>query len=116
MLIDNNAIVFIDRWLDANVSEQYKQQPLAQDWARVVKAFEEKGEAVEALVGMTGQNPRKGYTHSQTDLLAEMADWALTAIFGIQHFTKDIHGTEYILQQRLAYRVEKARIVGQREL
>ena len=64
-MIDNlNDLAKIVEWmdndLDGAVAEKYKGQPLAQDWARVAKLSEEVGEAIDALIGITGQNPRKG--------------------------------------------------------
>ncbi|WP_198541291.1 MazG-like family protein, partial [Parafrankia soli] len=47
---------------------------------QALKVVEELGEAVAALIGMTGQNPRKGVTHTQADLLGELYDVALTAL------------------------------------
>ena len=82
-------ITEIDSWLDENVSTEYKDQPLAQHWARVAKAGEEAGEAVDALIAWTGQNPRKERRDEAFDeLLDELADVALTAIYGMTHFTK----------------------------
>jgi len=89
-----------DAHLDRNVSQPYKDQPLAQDWARVAKAAEEVGEAIDALIGFTGQNPRKGYYGSQDDLLKELADGALSCIYAIQHFTKDAPTTMRTLMGR----------------
>ena len=79
----------VDEWLDSDVSPGYQEQPLAQDWARVAKVCEEAGEAIDALIGCTGQNPRKGYYGEPDDLLAELADVAVTGMFAIQHFTKN---------------------------
>lgn len=95
-----HTITQVDAALDENVSPIYKEQPLAQDWARVAKAKEEKGEAIAALIGWTGQNPRKGYTHNLDDLLSELADWALTGMYAIQHFTKDSGKTWRIIEER----------------
>lgn len=80
----------MDEWLDGNVSAAYQDQPLAQDWARVAKVAEELGEAIAVLISITRQNPRKqdqGYTAQ--DLVTELADVALTAMYAIQHFRKD---------------------------
>jgi hypothetical protein len=48
----------VDLWLDSDVSPVYKEQPLAQDWARICKETEEKGESIAELILATGQNPR----------------------------------------------------------
>ena len=58
-----------------------------EDSMRVMKVGEEFGEAIEAYIGMTGQNPRKGVTHSPEDLLSELADVAITAMCAMVHFS-----------------------------
>jgi hypothetical protein len=98
--IDWQTIHYVDEWLDAEVSEPYKQQPLAQDWARIGKVIEELGESISALIGATGQNPRKGTTHSQEDVLGEVADSVMTGILAIQHFTKNTSETRRILMEK----------------
>lgn len=79
----------IDRWLDEEVDSEYKAQPMAQDWARISKVSEELGEAIQAFIGLTGQNPRKRKTHTLEEVIEELADTALTAILAMQHFYKD---------------------------
>jgi hypothetical protein len=46
--------------------------------------------------------PRKDVYGDLDDLLGELADVALTGIFAIQHFTKDIEATRRVVQTRLA--------------
>lgn len=94
----------IDEWLDSGVSDRYQREPLAQHWARVAKVNEEAGEAIEALIAWTGQNPRKPQRdEAREELLGELADVALTAILGMQHFVKDADETLVILWTRLAF-------------
>lgn len=45
----------------------------------IMKIAEELGEAVQAHIGVTGQNPRKGVYGSREDVLKELADVILTA-------------------------------------
>lgn len=90
----------MDAWLDENCGQAYKDQPLAQDWARVAKGAEELGEAIDALIGITEQNPRKGMYGTRDDLLIELADQCLTGIYAIQHFTKDTDATWFIVTNR----------------
>jgi NTP pyrophosphatase (non-canonical NTP hydrolase) len=74
----------ITAWLDkSNPSGPHE------DSMRVLKLTEEAGEAAAAYIGMVGQNPRKGVTHTQDDLLKELADVAITALCAMQHFTQD---------------------------
>lgn len=103
MYLDIADIEIIDLWLDDKVSPIYKEQPLAQDWARVCKGDEEKGESIAELILATGQNPRKPQDPEANErLLKELADRAITNILAIQHFTKDAFKTEQIVQDKLA--------------
>lgn len=74
----------ITAWLD----ESNPTNP-HEDSMRVLKLVEEAGEAAAAYIGMAGQNPRKGVTHTQDDLLKELADVAITALCAMQHFTQN---------------------------
>ncbi|MGH3648785.1 MAG: MazG-like family protein [Micromonosporaceae bacterium] len=56
---------------------------------RVLKVVEESGEAAAAWIGVTGQNPRKGYTHSYADVAAELADVAFAALVAIESLNGD---------------------------
>jgi hypothetical protein len=101
----------VDLWLDAEVAGEYAAQPLGQDWARVAKTAEEVGEAIAALIAMTGQNPRKGVCGTLDDLLGELGDTAVTAIFAIQHFTKNEAETGAVVvaaMEKAGARAEKA--------
>lgn len=96
------CIEMMDAYLDCNASQPYKDQPLAQDWARVAKVTEEAGEAVAELISYTGQNPRKPQRpEAREALLEELADVVLTAIEGIQHFTKDVASTRKVIDDKL---------------
>jgi hypothetical protein len=110
MITDLAGIAKMDAWLDDNVSDEYKRQPLAQDWARVCKVAEELGETIQKLIGATGQNPRKGIVNDMDDMLDEMADTLITGILCIQHFTKDADQTMTLIQDRWIYRKIKAGI------
>jgi len=79
----------VDEWLDDAVSQEYKDQPLAQDWARISKIGEELGEAIDAFILYTGQNPRKQSTELLDDTLLELADVVMTGILAMLHLTKD---------------------------
>lgn len=105
-------IHIVDRWLDSEVAAGYQAQPLAQDWARVAKAGEEVGEAIDALIGFTGQNPRKGAYGSLDDLLEELGDVAVTGMFAIQHFTKDTAWTASVIATALEKAAARAAKAG----
>jgi NTP pyrophosphatase (non-canonical NTP hydrolase) len=108
-----NELEQLDTWLDSRVSEQYLKHPLAQDWARISKIGEEYGEAVQAFIGYTGQNPRKGFTHDYEDVINELADTLFTALLAIQHMTKDIDTTRTMIEKRWEYRMFKVGLANQ---
>jgi NTP pyrophosphatase (non-canonical NTP hydrolase) len=95
------AVTEINNWIDGDIPPTYKEQPLAQHWARIAKLQEEAGEVVDAFIRLTGQNPRKGKTENWGEFLDELADVAATAILAIQHFTGDWTETEQILWDKL---------------
>ena len=101
----------LDQSIDDGAGPAYHEQPLAQDWARVGKVQEEAGEAVDALIGVTAQNSRKGQYGSMDHLLDELADVATTGVYAIQHFTKDIARTRAILLARAEHHAERVGIV-----
>ncbi len=74
----------ITAWLD----ESNPDSP-HEDSMRVLKLLEESGEAAAAYINMVGQNPRKGVTNTQDDLLKELADVAITVLCAMQHFTRN---------------------------
>lgn len=101
----------ITGWLDdANPDSAHE------DSMRVLKLTEEAGEAAAAYIGMVGQNPRKGVTHTREQFLDELADVAITALCAIQHFTKDVGGTRAVLAAKLAGIIERAGIPTQAEI
>ncbi|MEU5429967.1 hypothetical protein AB0H73_30840 [Streptomyces olivoreticuli] len=54
---------------------------------RLLKVSEEAGEAAAAYIGMTGQNPRKGTTHTPADLADELCDVIIAAAVALHAFT-----------------------------
>ncbi|MFB7939200.1 MazG-like family protein [Streptomyces sp. NPDC056049] len=56
---------------------------------RVLKLSEEVGEAAQAVIGATGQNPRKGTSHSWADVEAELCDVVITAMVALRTLTPD---------------------------
>jgi NTP pyrophosphatase (non-canonical NTP hydrolase) len=60
---------------------------------RIAKIAEESGEAVQAWIGVVGQNPRKGVTHTVLDVAGELADVAFTALVAIESLGLDARAT-----------------------
>jgi NTP pyrophosphatase (non-canonical NTP hydrolase) len=71
-------------WLDEHNGASHTELSL-----RILKIVEEAGEAAAAWIGTTGQNPRKGITHTTADVAAELADVALTALTAIASLGHD---------------------------
>lgn len=110
-MIDHEIVQIVDAWIDANVGRAYQADSLGQDWARIAKVNEEIGEAIAEFILLTGQNPRKPQDTSPERVrafLLEMADAAMTIVYGMQHFTKDVLLTEYYLSQAQAKHFERA--------
>ncbi|MFI2409774.1 MazG-like family protein [Streptomyces sp. NPDC018947] len=55
----------------------------------VLKLSEEVGEVAEAVIGATGQNPRKGLSHTWDDVEAELCDVAITAMVALRMLTPE---------------------------
>lgn len=73
---------------------------------RIMKVGEEFGEAVQAWIGYTGQNPRKGETHDLKDVVDELADVALSALVAIDSVGGDSQGAMARCTQRVLGRLE----------
>jgi NTP pyrophosphatase (non-canonical NTP hydrolase) len=71
-------------WLD-----EHNGRDRAELAARILKVTEEAGEAGAAWIGATGQNPRKGATHTYDDVCAELADVAMAALVAIDSLNGD---------------------------
>lgn len=74
----------VSRWIDEHNAHR---TPLEQLLLRMVKIPEEKGEMASEVIGMTGQNPRKGITSDIDKVIDEALDWAVTALGIVEHAT-----------------------------
>jgi NTP pyrophosphatase (non-canonical NTP hydrolase) len=93
------AIVETSQMLDAS----YEGKGLCReaiDRRRIDKLAEEVGEVVEAYGGYVGENPRKGVTHSLSDVLAELLDVAACALGAYEHLT-DHKGSSLDMLERM---------------
>ncbi len=100
------AIAAITAWLDSSNPPSDRESAM-----RIMKLSEEIGEVVGAYIGMVGQNPRKGVTHTLDDVLNELADVAGTALCAIQYFTRDATATRGIVMSSLARVMDRSGIV-----
>lgn len=72
-------------WLDAANGRDDQELTL-----RILKVTEEAGEAAGAWIGALGTNPRKGTTHTRTDVAAELADVVITALVAMHSLDVDV--------------------------
>lgn len=84
----------LSRWVD----DANRTRGEALTWHRVAKVAEEAGEALSALLGVTGQNPRKGVTHEVDDVVEELLDTAIAALGAVEHLRGN---TGYALHELL---------------
>ncbi|WP_037669234.1 MazG-like family protein [Streptomyces griseus] len=56
---------------------------------RILKLSEEAGEVAEAVIGATGQNPRKGTSHTWEDVQSELCDVVITALVALRTLTPE---------------------------
>lgn len=75
---------------------------------RLLKVTEEAGEAAQAYIGFTGQNPRKGITHDRGDVADELCDVIVTAMVALHSFT-EMPGSYFSEHtDRLVYRIRES--------
>ncbi|CAL9434459.1 MULTISPECIES: MazG-like family protein [Streptomyces] len=80
-----NTIDDLWKWLQADQPVGGREGLLL----RMLKLSEEVGEVAEAVIGATGQNPRKGVTHTWDDVEAELCDVVITAMVALRTLTPE---------------------------
>ncbi|WP_434481531.1 MazG-like family protein [Streptomyces sp. NBC_01281] len=79
------AIDRLHGWLTANRAHGGREGLLL----RVLKLSEEVGEVAQAVIGATGQNPRKGVSHTWDDVRSELCDVMITAMVALRELAPD---------------------------
>lgn len=87
----DDALMELSQWIDEHNADKDSE---AQTWGRLSKVAEECGEVINAWIGVTNQNPRKGVYATRDDVVKELLDVALTALCAVVHLTNDEHATE----------------------
>ncbi|MGW0532978.1 MazG-like family protein [Streptomyces sp. NPDC003032] len=87
-------------WLESH-NDRAPQEALL---LRVLKLSEEVGEVAQAVIGATGQNPRKGTTHTWDDVQAELCDVVVTAMVALRTLTPDAEAVFAARLRRVAER------------
>jgi hypothetical protein len=83
------ALVALSEWINKGNTHR---SPESVTWGRLAKIAEENGEVIAAFIGVSGQNPRKGITHTMDDVRKELLDVAITALGAYEHLS-DHDGT-----------------------
>ncbi|MEV6015344.1 MULTISPECIES: MazG-like family protein [unclassified Streptomyces] len=79
------TIDLLHAWLDAGRAHGGREGVLL----RVLKLSEEVGEVAQAVIGATGQNPRKGVSHTWDDVRSELCDVVITAMVALRTLAPD---------------------------
>ncbi|MBQ0849488.1 MazG-like family protein [Streptomyces sp. NPDC057620] len=80
------SIEHLQDWLARTQPDRPPQETLL---LRMLKLSEEVGEVAEAVIGATGQNPRKGVSHTWDDVRAELCDVIITAAVALRTLSPD---------------------------
>lgn len=99
-----NDVRFLREWLDSNSGEQSTRLLRV---LRIMKISEEVGEVTAAVIGVTGQNPRKGVTHSWEDVQAELCDVIIAAMVALDTLNDN---APHVLSKHLASCAERAKL------
>lgn len=104
-ILTGYALARLSQWID---DSNRGKDPEAITWGRLAKVSEECGEVIAAYVGATGQNPRKGVTHDQGDVVKELLDVAVTALAAAEHLTGNAGESTRLLAVHVERLVERA--------
>lgn len=83
-------------------------------YARTAKLMEECGEVMEAVIGYTGDNPRKGKHKGLLDIQTELCDVILTAMCALHTVTKDNEAEARMINDRIEFVYNRLLGPGQR--
>lgn len=101
------TLIALSEWIDDSPLN-LTRDPEAATWGRLSKITEEAGEVIAAWIGVTGQNPRKGVTHTVEDVRKELLDTALTALCAFVHLNNNQGDAEAALSAHILWVGERA--------
>jgi hypothetical protein len=90
----------LSEWIDSSYPETMIGSEL-HIRRRIDKLMEESGEVGQAVGGWFGENPRKGITHTRTDVLGELLDVAVTALGAYESLTGNTGGSMDALEEKM---------------
>jgi NTP pyrophosphatase (non-canonical NTP hydrolase) len=94
----------LSAWIDAG---NLHRDPEAATWGRLAKVSEECGEVIAAYIGATGQNPRKGHTHTLDHVEDELLDVAVTALCAVAHLYDMDDSPKRDVMELLRWKIER---------
>ena len=74
-----NTVDALVAWLDRGSELPEETKTILQ----ILKITEEAGEVAQAVIGATGQNPRKEHSHTWDDVQNELCDVIITAMVAL---------------------------------
>lgn len=99
------ALAAISAWVDGSNGGRDREALLLH---RVIKVGEEFGEAISALIGWAGANPRKGVTNTPDDLIEELLDVAVAALGAVEHIDGNRARALGMLESKIIMVAERA--------
>lgn len=99
MSVIGNSLSRLSGWIDGSYPATLDTEVHLR--RRIDKLMEEVGEVGQALGGMTGENPRKGFTHSREHVMKELLDVAVTALGAWEHMDENQGRSEAALEVHL---------------
>lgn len=115
--LSNAALLALSGWVDYGNTARFATMTRPEIEAelllmhRTVKVAEELGEAVNALIGLTGANPRKGSTHTRDQVVDELLDIAITALGAVEHIIEGDGSAMTRLERKIIQVAERAGVV-----
>jgi hypothetical protein len=92
-------VIDYDEYVDFLIRES-KHYPTGAE-VQVIKLMEEVGEVAAAWIGVQGTNPRKGVTHRESEVVAELADVINTAMLMIVKLGFDPFGAMLLQKSKV---------------
>lgn len=104
------GLALLSDWIDRHPANA-NRDPEARTWGRIAKVGEENGEVIDAMIGATGQNPRKGFFGSMDDVIKELLDVAVTALGAVEHLTGNQGKSTAMLDHHIDALLDRAGIL-----
>ena len=105
----NRKVVALSKWVDVGMLDVGIVGREA-TWNRLGKLAEESGEVIDAFIGATGGNPRKGKCKDMVDVKTEILDVAAGGLFALAHVYGNSSGVDYVrmLEEHIDYLLDRA--------